>query len=175
MASIVSLTLQKAKALCASNYPCPPGYRVPTGWMLSVGGVPVPPVPLGVARQMAITNHYYFELTPEQRRNPKWHSDYSPTWDAFFINRRESALARHEEDGPPCSNFNEASRRLWWRGQTLQSVMAYRGPRLHYPQSQLTRAHPPRFDYRDPDASDDDVGDYDDYSGDVYRARHNYD
>ena len=37
--------------------------------MLSAGGVPVPPVPLGVARRMAITNHYYFELTPEQRRN----------------------------------------------------------------------------------------------------------
>jgi hypothetical protein len=42
-------------------------------------------------------------------------------------------------------------------------------------QSQPTRAHPPRFDYRDPDASDDDVGDYDDYSGDIYRARHDYD
>ncbi|KAK1605788.1 hypothetical protein QYE76_029461 [Lolium multiflorum] len=61
---------REAEALCASNYPCPPGYRVPTGWLLSVGGVPVPPVPLGVAREMAITNHYYFELTPEQRRNP---------------------------------------------------------------------------------------------------------
>jgi hypothetical protein len=175
MASIVSLTPKEAEALCASNYPCPPGYRVPTGWMLSVGGVPVPPVPLGVARQMAITNHYYFELTPEQRRNPQWHPDYSPTWDAFFINRRESALARHEEDGPPCSNFNEAGRRLWWRGRTLQSVMAYRGPRLCYPQSQPTRAHPPRFDYRDSDAIDDNVDDYDDYSGDVYRARHDYD
>ncbi|KAK1692197.1 hypothetical protein QYE76_008894 [Lolium multiflorum] len=175
MASIVSLTLREAEALCASNYPCPPGYRVPTGWLLSVGGVPVPPVPLGVAREMAITNHYYFELTPEQRRNPQWHPDYSPTWDSFFINRRERALARHEEGGPPPSNFNEAGRRLWWRDRTLQGVMAHRGPRLRYPQSQPTRALPPRFDYRDPDASDDDDGDYDDYSGEYYRARHEYD
>ncbi|KAK1614087.1 hypothetical protein QYE76_019604 [Lolium multiflorum] len=38
--------------------------------------------------------------------------------------------------------------------------------------SQPTRAHPPTFEYRDPDASDDDDGDYDDYSGDYYRARH---
>jgi hypothetical protein len=60
--------------------------------------------------------------------------------------------------------------------------MAYYGPRLRYPQSQPTRALPPRFDYRDPDASDDDVGDYDDdigdyddYSDNVYRARHEYD
>ena len=175
MASIVSLTPREAEALCASNYPCPPGYRVPTGWLLSVGGVPVPPVPLGVAREMAITNHYYFELTPEQRRNPQWHPDYSPTWESFFINRRERAVARYEEDGPPPSNFNEAGRRLWWRDRTLQGVMAHRGPRLRYPQSQPTRAHPPTFEYRDPDASDDDDGDYDDYSGDYYRARHEYD
>ncbi|KAK1605546.1 hypothetical protein QYE76_029219 [Lolium multiflorum] len=134
----------------------------------------VPPIPLGVPREMAITNHYYFDLTPEQRRNPQWHPDYIPTWDSFFINRCERAVARYEEDGPPPSNFNEAGRRMWWRGRTLQSVMAYRGPRLRYPQSQPTRGHPPRFDNRDPDASDDD-GDYDDYSGDYYRARHDYD
>jgi len=175
MASIVSLTLREAEALCASNYPCQPGYRIPTGWLLSVEDVPVPPVPLGVARDMAITNHYYFELTPEQRRNPQWHPDYDPTWESFFINRRERALARHEEGGPPPPNFNEAGRRLWWRGRTLQGVMAHRGPRLRYPQSQPTRALPPRFDYRDPDASDDDDGDYDDYSGEYYRARHEYD
>ena len=100
MASIVSLTPREAEALCASKYHCPPGYRVPTGGLLSVGGVPVPPVPLGVAREMAITNHYYFEPT---------------------------------------------------------------------------RSLPPRFDYLDPEASDDDDGDYDDYSGDYYRARHEYD
>ncbi|KAK1696216.1 hypothetical protein QYE76_012913 [Lolium multiflorum] len=82
---------------------------------------------------------------------------------------------RYEEDGPPSSNFNEAGRRMWWRGRTLQSVMAYRGPRLRYPQSQPTRGHPPRFDNRDPDGSDDDVGDYDDYSGEYYRTRHDYD
>src|SRR3954465_6088398 len=93
MASTVALTPREAEALCASNYPCPPGYCVPVGWMLSVGGVPVPPVPLGVARRMAITNHYYFELTPEQRRNPRWHPDYFPTWEAFFVDRRERALA----------------------------------------------------------------------------------
>ncbi|KAK1627727.1 hypothetical protein QYE76_002042 [Lolium multiflorum] len=40
-----------------------------------------------------------------------------------------SLLSLYEEDGPPSSNFNEAGRRMWWRGRTLQSVMAYRGPR----------------------------------------------
>ncbi|KAK1681901.1 hypothetical protein QYE76_042749 [Lolium multiflorum] len=161
-------------ALCL-ELPLPAGLPRPNRLLPSVGGVPVPPVPLGVAHEMTITNHYYFELTPEQRRNPQWHPDYNPTWESFFINRRERALARHEEGGPPPSNFNEAGRRLWWRGRTLQGVMAYRGPRLRYPQSQPTRAHPPTFDYRDPDASDDDDGDYDDYSGEYYRTRHEYD
>ena len=59
MASTVhTLTYSEEDALCASNYPCPPGYSLPAGWMLSAGGVPVPPVPQGVARWVAITNHY---------------------------------------------------------------------------------------------------------------------
>jgi hypothetical protein len=178
-----ALTPREAEALCASNYPCPPGYHVPAGWMLSTGGVPVPPVPQGVARRMAITNHYYLELTPEQRRNPNWHPDYSPTWDVFFTERRERALARYEEDDPPpSSNFNEAGRLLWWRDRTLESVMANNIagpiPRLRYPQVQPTRprAQPSRFNYSDHDSDDDHVvylgGEaYDDYSGDYYRSR----
>ncbi|KAK1670642.1 hypothetical protein QYE76_058801 [Lolium multiflorum] len=101
-----------------------------------------------------------------------WHPDYSPTWDSFFINRRERAVARYE-DGPPPSNFNEAGRRLWGAADSPERH-GLPWP-LRYPQSQPTRTHPPRFNNRDPDASDDDVGDYDDYSGDVYRARHDYD
>jgi hypothetical protein len=162
-----TLTVPEAEALCTSNYPCPPGYRVPAGWCLSAGGVPVPPTPLGMARRAAITNHYNFELTPEQRRDPRWNPDYRPTWDAFFINRRERALALYEGDGPPPSNFNEAGRRLWWGGRTLQGVMNYitRGdnPRLRYPQVPPPSRHPPtsRFEPRPPsDASDDDDGDY---------------
>ena len=65
MASVPILTYPQVEPLCASNYPCPPGYRVPAGWWLTVGGVPVPPVPQGVARRAAITNHDYLELTPE--------------------------------------------------------------------------------------------------------------
>ncbi|KAK1698324.1 hypothetical protein QYE76_015021 [Lolium multiflorum] len=80
---------------------------------------------LGYARRAAITNHYYLDLTPEQRMNPRWHPDNQHTWDAFFINRRERALARYEEDGLPPGNFHEAGRRLWWYGRTLQSVMDY--------------------------------------------------
>ena len=175
-----TLTVPEAEALCTSNYPCPPGYRVPAGWCLSAGGVPVPPTPLGMARRAAITNHYNFELTPEQRRDPRWNPDYRPTWDAFFINRRERALALYEGDGPPPSNFNEAGRRLWWGGRTLQGVMNYitRGdnPRLRYPQVPPPSRHPPtsRFEPRPPSTTsdDDDDGDYE-YM--YYTPRQEYD
>jgi hypothetical protein len=178
--NVPTLTYSQAEELCASNYPCPPGYRVPDGWWLSAGGVPVPPVPQGLARRAAITNHYYLELTPEQRMDTRWHPDYRPTWDAFFINRRERALARYEEDGPPPSNFNEAGRRLWWGGRTLQSVMNYiragDNPRLRYPHLQSRRAQPSRFEPRAPsDDSDDDGGDFDDYGDEYYRTRQEHD
>ena len=173
MASTVpTLTYQQAEELCASNYPCPPGYRVPFGWSLSAGGVPVPPVPHGTARRAAITNHYYLDLTPEQRMNPRWHPDNQQTWDAFFINRRERALARYEEDGMPPGNFHEAGRRLWWRGRTLQSVMDYIRagdiPRLTISNQRATTATMS-------DDSDDDDGEYDDYEDEYYRPRQEYD
>ena len=91
--------------------------------------MPVPLVPQGLARRAAITNHYYLELTPEQRMDPRWHPDHRLTWDAFFINRRERALARYEENGPPRSNFNEAGRQRWWG-----CVEASRLPQLGLPE-----------------------------------------
>ena len=99
-----------------------------------------------MARRATITNHYYLELTPEQWMDPRWYPDYRPTWDAFFINRCERALARYEEDDPPNSNFNEAGRRLWWGGRTLQSIMDYitagDNPELTPEQQMDPRWHP---------------------------------
>ena len=99
----------------------------------------------------------------------------------FRSNRRERALSRYEGDDPPSSNFNEAGRRLWWRGRTLQSVMNYitagDNPRLRYPHFQSRRAPPSRFETRAPsDESDDDGGgDFDDYEYEYYRPRQEYD
>ena len=119
--------------------------------------------------------------------NPRWHPDNQHTWDAFFINRRERALARYEEDGLPPGNFHEAGRRLWWYGRTLQSVMDYITagdiPRLRYPQFE-PRAPP---DDSDDDSSDDNGGnlegddyqynggDYEDYEYAYYTPRQEYD
>lgn len=136
----LALTHAEAEALRASNYPCPSGYLCPPGWRLSTGGVPVSPGPQGAARRAAITHHYYVELTPEQRMDPRWDLDNTATWDAFFFNRWERELARYEGDGPPPVDNNEAGRRLWWGGRTLEGVMnhilAGDYPRLRYPHFQ---------------------------------------
>jgi hypothetical protein len=46
---------------------------------LSAGGVPVPPLPQGADRRLAITNHYYSELTPKQRMDANWDPDNAAT------------------------------------------------------------------------------------------------
>ncbi|KAK1605539.1 hypothetical protein QYE76_029212 [Lolium multiflorum] len=69
----------------------------------------------------------------------------------------------HEEGGPLLRTSTRPA--VGCGGADSPGVMAHCGPRLRYPRSQPMRALPPRFDYRDPDAADDDDGDYDDYSG----------
>jgi hypothetical protein len=90
---------------------------------------------------LAITNHYYGELTPEQRMDANWDPDNAATWNAFFANRQ---LARYEGDGPPPVNYNEEGHRLWWGGRTLDGAMDHISagdyPRLRYPHFQPKKA-----------------------------------
>ncbi|KAI4968154.1 hypothetical protein ZWY2020_005266 [Hordeum vulgare] len=110
------------------------------------------------------------------------HPDNQHTWDAFFINRRERALARYEEDGLPPGNFHEAGRRLWWYGWTLQSVMDYITagdiPRLRYPQFE-PRAPPDDSGSGGGNLEGDDYqyndNGYEDYEYAYYTPRQEYD
>jgi hypothetical protein len=40
-----SLHQWEGRLLYAAGYPAPPDFRVPRGWRLSAGGVPIPPPP----------------------------------------------------------------------------------------------------------------------------------
>jgi hypothetical protein len=60
----------EARLLYEAKYMAPPDFRCPVTWRLSVGGIPIPPVPHGAARQAAIHRHYYEVLTPEERNDP---------------------------------------------------------------------------------------------------------
>lgn len=140
-----ALTNSQATALRNSNYPCPPGYLCPPGWSVSVGGVPVAPVPQGADRRVAITHSFFYQLTEQQRTAPYWDPNNTTTWDLFFTERRHSELGRYEGTGPPPLDNNEAGRRLWWSGRTLADVMEHikEGdfPRLRYPHIEPTAAN----------------------------------
>jgi hypothetical protein len=58
--------------------------RDPDMWRLSAGGISIPPVPHNQARSAAIQQHYYDELTPEQRANLIWDPDNDVHWTNFF-------------------------------------------------------------------------------------------
>jgi hypothetical protein len=61
-------------------------------WMLSVGGIPIPPVPHGAAQSASIHRHYYEVLTPEERNDPLWDPDNEDQWSTFFTERRNQEL-----------------------------------------------------------------------------------
>jgi hypothetical protein len=78
------LHVHEAQALFHAGYPVPPGFRLPSGWKLSAGGLPVPPIPTGSNRQAAIYGHYWGTLTDEERNDPLWDPDNRHAWSAFF-------------------------------------------------------------------------------------------
>jgi hypothetical protein len=74
----------EARALYEAWYMAPPDFRLPGTWRLSAGGIPIPPVPHGMAWQAAIHRHYYEVLMPEERNDPLRDLDSDDHWMAFF-------------------------------------------------------------------------------------------
>jgi hypothetical protein len=92
----------------------PPDFRCLGMWMLSVGGIPIPPVQHGAVRSASIHHHYYEVLTPEERNDPLWDPDNEDQWTTFFMERQNQELVHYEGNGPPPANQNIAARKLWW-------------------------------------------------------------
>jgi hypothetical protein len=65
----------EAHALYKERYMALPVFRCLDTWRLSVGGIPILPVPHGATRRAAIHRHYYEVLTPEERNDPLWDPD----------------------------------------------------------------------------------------------------
>jgi hypothetical protein len=51
--------------------------------MLSAGGIPIPPVPHGTALQVAIHQHYYEVLMPQECNDPLWDPNNVDHWTVF--------------------------------------------------------------------------------------------
>jgi hypothetical protein len=108
-----SLHQWEGRLLYMAGYPAPSDFRVPGGWRLSAGGVPIPPPPVGTALDAAI-NEVLETMSGDQRAEPRFFPDNYPAWNEFFRRRYERELAAY--DGPPPSPVrnNAASRCRWW-------------------------------------------------------------
>ncbi|KAF6997207.1 hypothetical protein CFC21_013454 [Triticum aestivum] len=122
----------------------------PTGWRLSNGGVPIPPLPDAVARAPYFTAEVEIvrsSLTDEQLALPQYAADNHAAWTAYFERRQQQRLA--STNGAPVvgSTKNSEGRHLWWGvpGRTLEGVLTHlegsNNPPLAYPS--LARAAAP--------------------------------
>ncbi|XBI13874.1 hypothetical protein VPH35_140549 [Triticum aestivum] len=114
----------------------------PTGWRLSNGGVPIPPLPNAVARPGYFADEVeivHASLTDEQRALPQYAADNHAAWAAYFERRQQQRLA--STNGAPVvgGTKNSEGRHLWWGvpGRTLAGVLTHleggNNPPLAYP------------------------------------------
>ena len=130
----------------------------PTGWRLSDGGVPVPPLPNAVAKPTYFAEEVEVAratLTDDERSLPQYAGGNHAAWAAYFQHRQQQRLAS-TNDAPVVGGVkNSVGRHLWWGvpGRTLEGVLTHldsgNNPPLTYPatgaaSSQHRRAWAPR-------------------------------
>ena len=138
-----SLREQESWLLFQANIPAPPDMRAgPTGWRLSAGGVPIPPLPDAVAKPKYFAEEVEVvraSLTDAQLSLPQYAADNHAAWAAYFERRQQQRLA--STNGAPVvgGRQNSEGRHLWWGvpGRTLEGVLTYleggNDPPLAYP------------------------------------------
>ena len=103
--------------LFEANIPAPPDMRVgPTGWRLSNGGVPIPPVPDVEALPAcfaAEVGRVQASLTEEQHALSQYAADNHEAWVAYFERRQAEQLASTNNAPVVRGTKNSDGRRLW--------------------------------------------------------------
>ena len=117
-----TLLKEQTEALRDNGYPVPPDMRVCHGFVIGVNSVPVP---AGEPRRYT---HYWRDLTPEQRQDPRW-DPRNPTnhgrYEAAFQRAYEEEFNRWDGPSPAPTDKNVAGRKAVWSvpGRTRQFVM----------------------------------------------------
>jgi hypothetical protein len=116
----------EGRLLYAAGYMAPPDFRMPGGWRLSAGGIPIPLPPTGAALDAAI-DEVIETMSDEQRIDPRFYPDNWEAWTAFFHRRYERELAAYDGPPPPPARNNAAGRHRWWSapGRTLEFVLEH--------------------------------------------------
>ncbi|KAK1604256.1 hypothetical protein QYE76_027929 [Lolium multiflorum] len=120
-----SLHQWEGRLLHAAGYPAPSDFHALGGWRLSVGGVPIPPLPIGRAALEAVIDAVLVTLSDEQRAELRFYTDNYEAWKDFFRQRYERELAAYDDPPPPPARNNSAGRRRWWSGpgRTLENML----------------------------------------------------
>jgi hypothetical protein len=110
-----------------AGYPVPRDFRVPGGWRLSAGCVPIPPPPVGRDALDAEIDTVLITLSDEQRTEPRFFPNNYDAWTDFFRRRYERELAAYDGPPPPPTRNNAAGCHRWWSapGRTLENVLAH--------------------------------------------------
>jgi hypothetical protein len=101
---------------------------------------------MGTESTVAIYNHFWERLTPEERNDPRWSPDNDQACSVFFQREHEDRLAAYDSNDDPAANNNASGWRRWWSapGRTLAWVLAYiadrNDPPLQMPPRQLQLA-----------------------------------
>src|ERR1041385_7479331 len=110
-----NLSQMEALLLAQAGYPCPPDTRPPHTWVLSAGGVPVPPVPLvGTSAFRREVDAVRSTMTAEERADPDNAPNNTPAWEAYFTSRRAQAVASTNDLTPVVGRNNRDGRHRWW-------------------------------------------------------------
>ena len=92
-----SLHEQESWLLFQANIPAPPDMRAgPTGWRLSAGGVPIPPLPDAVAKPKYFAEEVEIvraSLTDNQLSLPQYTADNHAAWAGYFQRWQAQRLA----------------------------------------------------------------------------------
>lgn len=116
----------ECRALYEAGYPCPPYFRAATGWHLSNGGIPIPPLPVGdeLVAEIERARSYMDEA---DRAAPCNAATNFAGWTEYFREKREKELEEYEGPPPPPKRKNCDGRLAWWGvpGRTLHSVLAH--------------------------------------------------
>ncbi|KAE8815422.1 hypothetical protein D1007_07160 [Hordeum vulgare] len=118
-----NLTLEEAEELAHFGIPMASDVRMPSGWHLSVDGVPVAPVPEAGTHLFArAVGLYRAQLSAEELQNPLY-APNNPAWPDTLAADRDACLHAFAGPRPPVKH-NRARHHQLWDGRSFEEVVA---------------------------------------------------
>jgi hypothetical protein len=116
-----TLNKDPASELTRSRFLVSPDTRLPSGWKISAGGYPVPPLPTGKGLAQLIEARSQ-DLSESDRADLSF-EPASVLWKIILNDERRARIKAYEGPVRP-SQHNKRGRQAWWDGRDYDKVMA---------------------------------------------------